>query len=168
MDFLTNKKSFPFLLSYRLLFIVICFMVCCLQIRKISKIYLTFGVTTLVNYDNVLSVTVPAVTICMSKSHFLLEEYFLKLGHNLSDHQIEHFLNNVSIFDQLRTLSSAEDSFGNDCKIMKSKIMNDTTHDYVQCNQISPIRTYIDYHNIYFTFFSQLERRSTETYLVHL
>ena len=164
MDFLKNKKGFPFLLSYRLLFIVICFMVCCLQIRKISEIYFSVWVTTLVNNDNVLSVTVSVVSICMSKSDLLREEYLLKLGHNQSDHQIEHFLNNMSIYDQLEALSSAKDFFGNDCEIMRSKIMNDTTQDYVHCSQISPIRTSIDNHNICITLFSQLKRESTESY----
>ena len=136
MDFLTNKKGFPFQLSYRLLFIVICFTVCYLQIRKISKINFSFGVTTLVNYDNVLSVTVPALTIYMSKSHLLREEYLLKLGHKVSHHQIEHFLNHMSIYDKLRVLSSAEDFFRNNCKIMRTKRMHYKTQDYVQCSQI--------------------------------
>lgn len=153
------------LIVYRLAFFITCTGLCFAQVYEIWKIYFAFDVSTLVSYQNVLSVTVPAITLCMRKFPLLKPEHLARLGTDPDSHTIDRYLNNMTITAQFAALYSEEEFFGKDCLILRPKTMDsETTDDYVHCRQITPIRKAIDFHQICFTLFSNFNKEPVENY----
>jgi len=156
---------------FRYIFTLFCLIGCLTQVYWVCEIYFSYQTTTDVRYENEAIISLPAITLCTKKIFFIREEYLKQNNANYSeedlknDEKMNEYLNQLPINEQFKVLYSTQEVFRRNCLVMKT-IGFDKGRRELDCNQISPIRSSIDVHNICFTFFSQLNGEPDQRYLV--
>lgn len=149
---------------YRLLFALLCLVGCSFQVYNISQIYFSFETTTHVKYENVVNISLPAITICIDKKYLLRKQFFpqfIGLENENSNRdefyaKILQFINNFTAAQQLDILYGAQEVFGNECRVITPiGFDNNGTGDYIPCQDIQPIRRSIDFYESCFTIFDE-------------
>jgi len=144
--------------AFRYTFFTFCLSVCVYQVYRICDIYLLYKITTSVTYGNISVISLPAITICFDKIDVLRDEYFVEfnISHNQWDRnesklQVEKLCANYTIKQQFETLFYKYSQIFSHCLVLKTIAFNNekTFHkyndSYINCENISQIKTSIDY-----------------------
>jgi len=156
-------------LIFRIIFIIICLAGCLLQIYQISYAYFSFKTITSVNYVFERRISLPAVTLCFSKQYILRKDYIIDKFPNETDTNstgsiLTNYLNKLSIRQQFEGTLTFEEIIKN-CSIAKT-IHIDSDSDFIDCNRITPIRSFLNFQLKCFTLFSQFGNESNDRFLV--
>jgi hypothetical protein len=158
---------------FRYIFTALCLTGCLSQIYRISAIYFSYETATNVRYDKETTISLPALTICTSKHYFVRREILEIIFKNESNEglrnetKILNYLNTFSIKEQFKALQSAQDILNKNCLVIK-KIGLNSTEDYMDCDEISPIRMSIGYNSLCFTIISQVNEEPDYIYLSNI
>jgi hypothetical protein len=155
------------------IFKLFCLFGCLFQVSKIIKFYLSYETITEAKYETETIISLPAITLCASKSLFIKEEFYLKYFPNgkASIREVEGILNKMKIKDQFEALHSTKEvSKMIGCTVMQtmafniSNILNITNR--LKCEEISAVRISINFERCCFTLFSQMNGESDDRYLI--
>ena len=147
---------------FRYIFSVFCLIGCFYQVYCICEIYLSYETSTDVRYEKEISVSLPGITTCSSKSYFINDKFYLKLFSNDTERLISFnesfiindYLNKLSIKDQFEALYPSSEIFN----LINCTVKGNSTGKYLEnCSSISPIRISIDWISHCLSIFSAIE-----------
>ena len=146
-----KENSVKLQITFRFIFSLFCSSVCLYQIIDICYIYFSYKTTTFVRYDNQSLISLPAITLCMDK------KYFFKPLEDGKSHGADKIKRNDRIVDGVaqlkiiyqfnRMVNNFEDFFDK-CSVVRPKGVPPEEDQglYVQCDSVTPIRIFLDYH----------------------
>ena len=124
------------------------------------------------SYENISQISIPALSICVDKLFLLKPKYLTQLGIKQSErvsvensNKVLQLLANMTIKEQFNAIFGKEYVFLNTCSIMTPKAFNGTQR-YIYCEDITPIKTFINFYSMCFTLFSQTEGQSDDRYII--
>ena len=139
MFFNSNRSLSEKLFLY--LYSVFCLLSCLYQIYKICDIYFAYKTSTFVTYDDISTISLPAITVCMDKTEVLKRNAFDTNGDQVSSNEL---LANLSIREQFERLYDFTDIFNN-CSVIGTIDLKSETHNpLIKCETVSSIKKSID------------------------
>ena len=119
------------------LYSLFCLIICLYNIFKICEIYFEFKTTTFVKYENISKISLPAITLCVSKSEVWKNS---DSRHPLEHKEILKIISDLPIKEQFKQLYDFKDIFYN-CTVMKTiGLQIDSLEPMIACNKVSPIK----------------------------
>ena len=169
---------------------------CLWQLTDMSNIYFSYETNVNVKFERETMVQIPGITICTNLSLTVNEDYMLdrypqlrrvpnyevsRPSRSLSKclivallyQETKYFvlgkyLKNLTLYEQLNEATMDYRQMFNSCLIMKpiASQFENQTEDYIECDQISPIRQYVTYYRKCFFISSQLGSENSSLYQV--
>ena len=169
-----GKMKIPNLKTNQVLYMIfylLCIGLCLSQISKICEMYFSYKTTISMSYENISEISLPALSICVNKLFLLKPKYLTQLEINrtekisgLNTKKVLQLLANMTIKEQFIAMFGKEYVFLNSCRIMTPKAFNGTER-YIHCEDITPIKTSLNFYSMCFTLFSQTEGQSDDRYV---
>ena len=123
------------------------------------------------SFENISEISLPALSICVDKSFLLKPKYLTQLGINQTERfsvknnkKIQQFFENITIKEQFNVMNGKESVFSK-CKVSSPSSFA-IEYPYVDCEKISAIKTSITMYFMCFTFFSQTDGQSDESFKI--
>ena len=126
--------------AFRVLYILMCVVMCLYQIVTICQIYFSYKTTTFVKYENISKISLPAITICVDKREVITNE--AKERFNFSK-VTDEILAKYTVKDQFKMLKNYQDIF--ECYVKPSILFASNAFHYIPCDYIKPFVESIDY-----------------------
>ena len=125
----------------RVVYILFCAAMCLYQIVTICQIYFSYKTTTFVEYENISTISMPAITICMDKREVITNE--AKERYNLSE-VTDEALAKFTVEKQFQILMDYKSIFKS-CFVKSPIVFRGDPSSYERCDDISQVVSSIDY-----------------------
>ena len=126
------------------------------------------------SYENEDIVSLPAFTICTTKTHWIRKESFHQIFLNGSQKlsktkiltKINNYLKSLPISEQFNTLYTFKESFLINCRVHRPIAMDSSKITSLDCNELTKVINSIDNTYNCMTFFTQLNGESDDEYII--